>query len=105
MNPSRVDRLRIQCLTDLPNVGKETAKDLRLLGYLHPEDIVGERPFEMYARLCDITGVRHDPCVMDVFASVTAFLAGHPPQPWWVFTKFRKDRSLGGSLCQGDNFG
>ncbi|WP_281424348.1 helix-hairpin-helix domain-containing protein [Paludibacterium yongneupense] len=92
MNPSKVDRSRVRCLTDLPNVGKETAKGLRLLGYTKPEDIAGECPFDMYERLCEITGVRHDPCVIDVFVSVTEFLDGKPPRPWWEFTNSRKDR-------------
>ena len=92
MNPSKVDRSRVRCLTDLPNVGKETAKDLRLLGYTKPEDIAGGCPFDMYDRLCGITGLRHDPCVIDVFVSVTEFLEGKPPRPWWDFTNSRKDR-------------
>ncbi len=92
MNPSKVDRLRVRCLTDLPNVGKETAKDLRLLGYTKPADIAGECPFDMYERLCEITGMRHDPCVIDVFVSVTEFLGGKPPRPWWEFTNSRKNQ-------------
>lgn len=92
MNPTKVDRALVRCLTDLPNIGKESAKDLRLLGYTYPEDIAGECPFDMYKRLCEITGVRHDPCVIDVFMSVTEFLDGKPPRPWWEFTNSRKDR-------------
>lgn len=67
MNPAKVDRSQLRGLTDLPNISKEMAKDLRLLGYARAEDINGENPFEMYARLCELTGVRHDACVIDVF--------------------------------------
>ena len=93
MNPFKVDRSRVRCLTDLPNVGKETAKDLRLLGYAKPADIAGQCPFDMYERLREVTGVRHDLCVIDVFVSVTEFLGGKPPRLWWEFTNSRKDRS------------
>jgi hypothetical protein len=34
--------------------------------------------------------VRHDPCVLDVFISVTRFMAGDAPQPWWAYTAQRK---------------
>lgn len=90
MNPAKVDRSQLRGLTDLPNISKEMAKDLRLLGYARAEDINGENPFEMYARLCELTGVRHDPCVIDVFMSVTEFLSGKSPRPWWEFTQTRK---------------
>ncbi len=90
MNPKNVDRARVVRLIDLPNVGKKTAEDLRLLGYLAPGQIVGASPFEMYERLCSITNHRHDPCVIDVFMSITEFLSGNPPRPWCEFTKARK---------------
>lgn len=44
----------------------------------------------MYEMLCAVTGVRQDPCVIDVFWSVTDFLAGQPAQPWWNYTGQRK---------------
>ena len=90
MNPRRVDRSRTKRLTDLPNVGEATASDLRLLGYDSPEQLTGQSPFEMYARLCQVTGERHDPCVIDVFMSVTEFMNGEAPRPWWKFTETRK---------------
>ncbi len=93
MSPDKVDRSRVRCLNDLPNVGKETAKDLRLLGYTRPDDIAGECPFDMCERHCEITGVRHDSCVIDVFISITEFLDGKPPRRCWEFTNSRKDVS------------
>ena len=95
MSPHKVNRARVKNLTDLPNVGKATADDLRLLGFHAPEQIAGKCPFEMYRRLCAITGTRHDPCVIDVFMSVTEFLKGGPSQPWWEFTEVRKTAVLG----------
>jgi hypothetical protein len=96
MKPNKVDRSKAKRLTDLPNVGKATANDLRLLGFLSPEQLAGECPFEMYERLCRETGRRHDPCVIDVFMSITQFLKGEPPRPWWEFTKTRKSTIPGG---------
>lgn len=77
-------------LTDLPNVGKATAGDLRLLGIEHPRDLLGRDPYEMFDQLCAITRSNQDPCVIDVFLSVTAFINGGEPKPWWSFTAERK---------------
>lgn len=90
MHPSKVDRNRIIKLTDLPNVGKTVAGDLRQLGILAPEQIRGRCPFELYRDLCLMTGERQDPCLIDVFMSVTSFLEGNEAEPWWHFTAERK---------------
>jgi hypothetical protein len=96
MHPSKVDRTRLRALTDLPNIGPACAKDLRLLGIHTPDQLVGRDAFAMYAALCEITATRHDPCVIDVFLSVTRFMAGEAPRPWWAYTVERKQR-----LAQG----
>ena len=96
MNPSKVERNRVKVLTDLPNIGKATAADLRLLGIQELNQLVGICPFEMYERLCEKTASRHDPCVIDVFISVTRFMDGGDPRPWWEYTEERK-RYLGKS--------
>lgn len=90
MNPSKVDRTRLRRLTDLPNIGKAGAADLRLLGIHEPSALVGRDPFELYEALCSLTGSRQDPCVIDVFMSITRFMAGEDPRPWWAFTEERK---------------
>ena len=90
MNPARVRRDALRTLTDLPNVGPAAAADLRLLGIEHPGQLVGRDPVQLYDDLCRVTGVRHDPCVIDVFASIAAFLAGDEPKPWWAYTAQRK---------------
>ena len=90
MNPSKVDRSRAIALTDLPNIGEAGAQDLRLLGIHQPSQLVGKCPFEMYEMLCEKTASRHDPCVIDVFMSVTRFMAGEEPCPWWAYTAERK---------------
>jgi hypothetical protein len=93
MNPSKVDRSRTILLTDLPNVGPSIAEDLRAIGIQAPGDLVGKDPVELYDRLNEITGTQHDPCVLDVFLSVTDFMNGNAAQPWWAYTQERKNRS------------
>jgi hypothetical protein len=95
MRPHKVNRSKVSQLTDLPNVGKATADDLRLLGFVLPEQLIGECPFKLYERLCRETGCRHDPCVIDVFMSIICFLNGQPPRPWWEFTQIRKSVLVG----------
>jgi hypothetical protein len=90
MKPDKVDRRRLRKLTDLPNVGPATAGDLRLLGIHSPEALTGRDPLELYRALSQKTGVRQDPCVLDVFISLTRFADGDPPQPWWAYTAERK---------------
>ena len=86
MHPAKVQRTKLDKLTDLPNIGPEMARDLLLLGYSHPSLLRSADPLFLYESLCRLTGERHDPCVLSVFISVTDFLAGADPRPWWEFT-------------------
>lgn len=90
MSPSKVERSRVRLLTDLPNIGRAGADDLRSLGIREPQRLIGMCPFQMYERLCEKTATRHDPCVLDVFISVTRFMNGEEPRPWWAYTEERK---------------
>ncbi len=90
MNPNKVVRERIRRFTDLPNIGPAAARDFELLGYSNPAQLVGADPLELYLALCAATGARQDPCVLDVFMSVTDFLSGAKPEPWWHYTEQRK---------------
>ena len=77
-------------LTDLPNIGPSIAEDLQAIGIATPRDLVGRDPLELYARLNRVTGVRNDPCVLDVFMSVTDFMQGGTARPWWAYTQQRR---------------
>lgn len=90
MNPAKVSRNRLKQLTDLPNIGPAAAADLRLLGIAEPGELAGRDPYAMYETLCTLTSTRHDPCVLDVFISITRFMAGEAPQAWWEYTAERK---------------
>lgn len=90
MNPAKVKRDRVHSLLDLPNVGPATMADLHRLGIRKPEQLVGLDPYEMHERLCCLTKVKHDPCVIDVFLSIVHFANGGLAKPWWDFTAERK---------------
>lgn len=92
MNPAKVKRDRLHQLTDLPNVGPAMARDLALIGINSPEQAAGKDPLKLYQRLCQKSGSRQDPCVLDVFISITRFMNGERPKPWWAYTKERKRR-------------
>jgi hypothetical protein len=77
-------------LCDLPNVGPATVADLHLLGIRAPEHLIGRDPRALYHALCEATGQRHDPCVIDVFISIVRFMEGAPPHSWWYYTAERK---------------
>lgn len=92
MNPAKVDRDRVRRLTDLPNVGPATARDLESIGVRSPQQLAGADPLALYRQLCRRAGARQDPCVLDVFISVTRFMNGDAPRPWWAYTAERKHR-------------
>lgn len=83
-------------LLDIPNIGPAMAGDLRRLGIGLPRELSDQDPYVLYHRLCDVTGVRHDPCVLDTFISAVRFMQGAPPRPWWHYTAERKARSASG---------
>ena len=95
MNPSKVRRDQVSELTDLPNVGPRVASALFRIGIDRPSDLVGRDPFGMYQDLCAENGRREDPCVLDVLISLTRFMQGDPPRPWWNYTAERKQRYPG----------
>lgn len=92
MNPAKVVRERVRSFTDLPNIGAATARDFAVLGFTEPAQLIGADPLELYHALCVATNSRQDPCVLDVFMSVTHFLSGGEAEPWWHFTEQRKRR-------------
>ena len=90
MNPKKVVREKVKILTDLPNIGPALADDLRLIRIDTPEQLKGKEAFELYEMLCEKTGVKHDPCVLDVFMSITDFMNGGEAKVWWDYTQQRK---------------
>lgn len=91
MNPNKVSRNNLNSLTDLPNIGKASEEDLIMLGINMPEDLIGLCPYQMHDQLCSKTGIQHEVCVIDVFISITRFMEGDEPKPWWKYTNERKE--------------
>ena len=54
MNPDKVDRTKLERLTDLPNIGPAIAADLRLIGIERSNDLAGQSPLELYHMLSTI---------------------------------------------------
>ncbi len=79
-------------LLQIPNIGPAMVKDFHQLGITLPAQLTGKDPFHLYTRLCELTSVRHDPCVLDTFISAVCFMEGAPPLPWWHYTEQRKSR-------------
>jgi hypothetical protein len=77
-------------LRALRNVGPATVGDLAQLGITEVGQLVGQDAFALYDRLCVLTGVRHDPCMIDVFLSAIDQAEGGPAQDWWHYTAERK---------------
>jgi hypothetical protein len=79
-----------ETLEQIPNIGPALAADLRLVGIKHPRELKQRDPFVLYQALCERTGRRQDPCVLDTFMAATDFMRGAPATPWWHYTAQRK---------------
>src|SRR3546814_20056521 len=51
-------------LADIPNIGPAMVADFRNLGIEQPGQLAGKDPYDLSERLCPVTGVRHDPCLL-----------------------------------------
>jgi hypothetical protein len=80
----------VKFFEQIPNVGKEIAKDFVLLGLKTPEELISQNAFDLYIRLCQRTKSYHDPCVLDTFLAVVEFMNGKSNKKWWDFSEKRK---------------
>lgn len=77
-------------LEQLPNIGPSLAEDLRSIGIERPADLCDKDAFALYRLLCEVSGQRQDPCVLDTFLAATDFMRGAVAAPWWKYTPQRK---------------
>jgi len=84
-------RRELTSLQEIPNIGPSLAESLERAGIKRPSQLKGKDPYVLYGRLCERTGVRHDPCVLDTFISAVRYMEGGPVQPWWHFTRERRE--------------
>lgn len=75
---------------DIPNVGPAMARDFGLLGLNKPTDLINKNPLMLYKKMCKLSGVRQDPCVLDTYIAVVDFMNGSTAKPWYFYTKNRK---------------
>ncbi len=66
------------------------ARDFALLGLKKPTDLISKNPLTLYKKMCKVSGVRQDPCVLDTYIAVIDFMNGAPAKPWYFYTKNRK---------------
>jgi hypothetical protein len=85
-------------LRQFRGVGKSLAQDLHSLGIHLPSDLAAADPDHLYRALAQQTGLRQDPCVLDVFRCAVA-QARDPNLPeeqkdWWYWSRLRKSGQL-----------
>lgn len=85
-------------LRDLAGVGKSIEGNLQDLGILSVPDLAASDGDELYRKLCEQTGTRQDPCVLDNFRCAVA-QARNPELPveqrsWWWWSRERKASRL-----------
>jgi Pathogenicity locus len=85
-------------LMRLRNVGKATLADLTLLGIVTADQLAMQEADNLYLRLCQLTGKRHDPCVHDIFRAIIHEAQTGEAQDWWVFSAERKQRQKLGTF-------
>jgi hypothetical protein len=82
-------------LETLPGIGPSLAADLRQLGVKSIADLAGRDPETLYARLCDLTHEKQDPCVLYTFRCAVYASRTAMPEPhllkWWERTERRFD--------------
>jgi len=81
-------------LKELDGIGPKMLKDFELLGVANIDQLKKQTGRKMYDRLCELTGQRQDPCVLDVFVCAVA-QAKDPNLPaeqrnWWYWSRVRK---------------
>ncbi len=76
-------------LRSIPGVGKETEKDLIMLGYTTVDSLKGANPEEIYERDCIMQGERIDRCQLYVYRCAVYFAETENPDPeklkWWYW--------------------
>lgn len=93
-NENLAQRRDERSLSDLVSVGPAMVADLRQLGVKTVAQLARKNPERLYERLCRLTGVRQDPCVLDTFCAAVA-QARDPKLPrerrnWWYWSRKRK---------------
>ena len=86
-------------LETIPGVGPSIAGDLAGMGITRVSQLKGRSPEALYKKLCALTGVRQDPCVLYTFRCAVYYAsnASHDPQrlKWWSWKDLSSDIARG----------
>lgn len=76
-------------LRRIPSIGKACAYDLWKIGIKKTDDLKYRNPKELYERLNELTGTRHDICMLYTFRCAVYFASTKKPSPeklkWWYW--------------------
>jgi Pathogenicity locus len=75
---------------DIPNIGPAMVRDFHSLGLTEPQELKKQDPFKLYQRMCQVSGMRQDPCVLDTYMAAVDFMNGAVAKSWWQYTTVRK---------------
>ena len=84
-------------LKNLRGIGKKMLEDFDRLGVTSVSQLKSRDAEELYRRMCEISGQRQDPCVLDTYRSAIE-QARNPDLPeeqrdWWYWSRVRKGTS------------
>lgn len=93
--PRYADQRRLQ---DLRGIGRAMLHDFEQLGISTVRQLKDCDAQDLYHRMCELSGTRQDPCVLDTYrcAIEQARDPDLPPQKcdWWYWSRVRKAASI-----------
>jgi len=84
-------------LKDLRGIGKKMLEDFDKLGVKSVNQLKSRDADTLYKRMCEISGQRQDPCVLDTYRCAIE-QARNPNLPeeqkvWWYWSRLRKEET------------
>jgi hypothetical protein len=81
-------------LKDLRGIGERMLEDFQKLGIRSVPELKSRDAQKLYDRMCELTGTRQDPCVLDTYRCAIE-QARNPDLPkeqtdWWYWSRLRK---------------
>ncbi|MGI6010103.1 MAG: GNAT family N-acetyltransferase [Ruminococcus sp.] len=90
-------------LRKIPNVGKQTEKDLLEMGYTTIKSLRGKRAEDLYEEECRLRGVILDRCQLYLYRAVEYYVNTENPDPqkckWWFWKDDFAEPSPCGARC------
>lgn len=90
-------------LRNIPNVGKQTEKDLLDMGYTTIESLKGKSGEELYEEECRLKGCVVDRCQLYLYRAVSYFVNAKEPDEkkfkWWFWKDEFTEPSPCGAIC------